>query len=121
MTEASQGDELPNESPSESHGEHLSSESPDADNARHAGEQGGDAEAHGGYGAEDSGPKTDAQARPAALPGSDAAHVRQDAHADGGGSGEVGVGGYGGRDPATSMPRMPTAPETQGDMSDADK
>lgn len=82
----------------ESHGEPLPDESPDPDNAKQAGDQGSDAEAHGGAGAEHSGPDTDAQA----------------------GSGTVGVGGYGGRDPSKEMPRMPTIPETQGDKADAD-
>ncbi len=31
-----------------------------------------------------------------------------------------GVGGYGGRDPATEMPRIPSAPETQDDPKSHD-
>jgi hypothetical protein len=50
-------------------------------------------EAHGGEGAEESGPAGDAQA----------------------GSGTVGEGGYAGRDPETDMPRVPSVPETQDD------
>lgn len=44
--------------------------------------------------------------------------VVSDATADDKGAGEQvdpGVGGYGGRDPKTDMPRVPSAPETQDD------
>lgn len=50
-------------------------------------------EAHGGQGAEQSGPAGDAQA----------------------GSGTVGIGGYDDREAGSDMPRMPSVPETQDD------
>lgn len=62
-------------------------------------QQGEDEEAHGGQGSEQDGPAGDAQAGP----------------------GEVGIGGYGDRDPESEMPRVPTMPETQGEKSDVDE